>query len=86
MNGMIAKRLLTRMKKNNVTRYGTNLMKSWLPMMSRAMRVAHEAVRLLTDVLQPAGDHRALAGGEEEEAEDQDRASTSCSIGLVTPM
>ena len=39
MNGIVAKRLLSRMKKNSVKRYGTNRMKSWLPMMSRPMEL-----------------------------------------------
>ena len=43
-------------------------------MMSRPMRVAHEAVGLLADELQPAGHHGPLARGEVEEREDQDAA------------
>ena len=72
MNGIVANRLLTRMKKNSANEVGHEAHEVAAADDVAAHAVAHEAVAGLADVLQPAGHHRALAGGDVEEPEDED--------------
>src|SRR3954451_1193172 len=85
MNGIDPKKLLTRMKKNNANRYGTYLMKSALPMMSRPTELRTKPYALSPANCSLLGTIARRRDASQKKPKTRPAASTSWIIGFVTP-
>src|SRR3712207_1498750 len=83
--GMLAKRLLSRMKKNNENSSGTKRMKSWLPMTSRPKVLRTKPYIPSPTYCSRPGTMGRLADAARKNRKTSRAARTSWSIGFVTP-